>query len=382
MKRNLMAVFLAVMMFFVLNFIPQFSAAAETQTQNLDFEFEFASIIRKANKAVVVIEVKRIINDVIRNFTLGNGVFVSEDGYILTNYHVVRDFNEDDLAIHYLPASEDHQSRYIGDLNAMRQRLRSDVKIVNYDEEKDLALLKIDGHGFSTIKFGDNPKVGDQCFAIGSPLGLNWTVTQGSISKEFAIINFKEEYSYFIQTDTAINSGNSGGPLLNMKGELIGLNSILIAPTGHPINAGLNMAVPIGDIQVLLPRLLEEKTKLERSYLGITFVSPYQEIPKKFKTYVAEDRNGIFITDVEKESPAELAGLQIGDIIQTIDGRQIIGPIDFSQTITLQKPGKIILAEIQRQGKIIKLSIILKKKTDESAEIDLNIIDTIKEEKE
>jgi serine protease Do len=375
MKKNLMAVFMAVTMFFVLNFIPQFgfSAAAETQNQNLDFEF--ASIIRKANKAVVVIEVKRIINDDISNFTLGNGVFVSEDGYILTNYHVVRDFKEDDLAVHYLPASEDHQSRYIGDLNAMRQRPRASVKIINYDEKRDLALFKIEGRGFSTIKFGNDPKVGDQCFAIGSPISLNWTITHGIISKEFAIIIFKEEYGYFIQTDAPINSGNSGGPLLNKKGELIGLNTLMIIPTGHPINAGLNMAVPIGDIRVLLPRLLEEKTKLERSYLGIKFISPYQEMPKNFKTYAAENRNGIFIINIEKESPAELAGLQIGDIIRAIDGKEIIGPVDFNQAVTLQKPGKIIQVEIQRQEKLIKLSIILKKKPDASAEMDSNIIE-------
>src|SRR3989344_1011275 len=378
MKRNLTAVFflvIAAMSFFALNLnhIPQqFKIIASFQNQN----FETAEILQKANQAVIMIETKRIINDVIHNFTLGSGVIISEDGYILTNYHVVKEFQEDNLAIHYLPASEDYQSRYIGDLNAMRQRSRASVKIVNYDQKRDIALLKIEGRGFSTIKFGSDPKTGDQVFAIGSPLGLNWTITQGIISREFGIINFREEYDYFIQTDAAINSGNSGGPLLNMKGELVGLNTFLITQIEYPANIGLNMAVPIGDIRVLLPRLLKEKNQngnLERSYLGVKFIAPYQKMPEKFKNFALEIRNGIFITDIEKESPAELTGLQIGDIIQTIDGRQIISPIDLNRAITLQKPEKVILAEIQRQEKIIKLGIILRKKPDLPADTDLNI---------
>ncbi|MEK7596449.1 MAG: trypsin-like peptidase domain-containing protein [Patescibacteria group bacterium] len=370
MKRNLAVVFMMAAVFYTSNYFFQskIQASATVETRN------FNEIIREASQATVVIELKRTINDAVSYVSMGGGVFVREDGYILTNYHIV-DGNEDNLAIHCLPQSEDYQSRYIGDLNIMRQYRRYDVKIISYDPIRDLALLKIDGSGFPTINFGDDPKVGDRVFAIGSPLGLRWTVTHGIISREFSILDFSEKsggkHDYYIQTDAAINSGNSGGPLLNEKGELIGLNAALIAPIGLKINAGLNLAVPIGDIRVLLPRLFEEKTTPERSYLGIKFISPYQEAPKEFKDYAAEhniiipqERDGILITDVKKISPADQAGLRIGDIIKFIDGKKIISFVDLNQAAVLQKPGKIIRAEIQRRERTINLNIALEKKSD------------------
>lgn len=373
MKQNLAVVFMIAAVFFILNPISQFKIPAVTtvEIQNLD------KIIRKANKAVVVVEIKGTINDTISHFSLGSGVFVSEDGYILTNYHVVKG-NEDNLVIHCLPESEDYQSRYIGDLNIMRQHRHYDVKIIGYDSIRDLALLKIDGSGFSAIKLGDDPKVGDGVFAIGNPLGLNWTVTYGIISREFSISNFSGKFSnYFIQTDAAINSGNSGGPLLNVKGELIGLNAAIISPIKPAVNVGLNLAVPIGDIRVLLPRLFEERTMLERSHLGIKFISPYQEAPKEFNDYAAkhniiipQERDGILIIDVKKGSPAERAGLRIGDIIKSIDGKKIISFVDLNQAVVLQKPGKIVLAEIRRREWIINLNIALEKKSDADTDTD------------
>src|SRR3989344_4274738 len=124
MKRNLTLVFflvIAAMSFFAFNLrnVPQFKVSAVAAIQDQNQDSDSALMIRKANQAVVVIEIKKTINDVIKNFVLGNGVFVSEDGYILTNYHIIENKNEDDLVIHYLSSSEDHQSRYIGDLNAM-----------------------------------------------------------------------------------------------------------------------------------------------------------------------------------------------------------------------------------------------------------------------
>lgn len=371
MKRNfLITVFTAAMLFFVSDFIVQInSAAAETQiaaeTQSLDFN--------KIIGAVVVIELRRTINENISNFSIGTGVFISEDGYILTNNHVVEAMrnNEDNLAIHYLPKTE-YQSRYIGDPSAMRQRPRASVKIINYDSERDLALLKIDGTGFPTIKFGDDPKIGDEVFAIGNPLSLNLTVTKGIVSREISVPRNFQEYDYFIQTDAPINPGNSGGPLLNAKGELVGLNAGIVGVAGYPINIGLNLAVPIGDIRVLLPRLMEEKTKLKRSFLGIEFIPPYQEIPEEFKNYavknsiaIPQERDGILIIKIEKESPADQAGLRIGDILQTIDGKKIINHVDFNQTVSLQKPGKLILAEIKRQDKKKNLFIKLGEKPED-----------------
>lgn len=366
MKQNLTAVFMIAAVFFILNPVFQFKIPTVTTVETENFD----KIIREANKAVVVIEAKRKINNSIFYFSMGSGVFVSEDGHILTNYHVVEG-NEDNLAVHRLPESDDYQSRYIGDLNIMRRHRRYEVKIVSYDPKRDLALLKIDGLRFPAIKLGDDPKLGDRVFAIGSPFGLNWTVTHGIISREISISNFSGKFSnYFIQTDAAINSGNSGGPLLNAKGELIGLNAAIISPIKPAVNVGLNLAVPIGDIRALLPRLFEERTMLERSHLGIKFTSPYQEAPKKFQSYSLKERDGILITDVKKGSPAELAGLRIGDMIKSIDGKKIISFVDFNQAVVLQKPGKIIRAEIQRQERIMNFDIALEKKLDTDTDTD------------
>ena len=368
MKRikQSLTVFMTAMVFSVSDFIiPINPAVAEIQiaaeTQSQDFN--------KVIGAVVVIEIKRTINDTISNFAIGSGAIISEDGYILTNYHVIEG-NEDNLAIHYLPKTE-HISRYIGDPNAMRLRPRADVKIINSYPKRDIALLKIEGSGFPTIKLGDDPKIGDEVFAIGNPLSLNWTVTKGIISKEISIPRNFREFDYFIQTDTAINPGNSGGPLLNVKGELVGLNSGMVGVAGYPINIGLNLAVPIGDIKILLPRLMKEKTRLKLSYLGIGFIPPYQEAPEledNDANYISipQERDGVLIVDVKSGSPAEQAGLLVGDIIQSIEGRKIISFFDYNQAVVLQKPGKLVSVEIRRQDKIKTLFIKLGEKPEDA----------------
>ncbi len=382
MRKNLSAIFtmaiLGAMSFLIFWHIPQIKAqihGSET-VQDQDTNKDFDKIIRAVNQAVVNIEIKRTINDVISHFSIASGVFVREDGYILTNHHVVEG-NEDNLAVHYISASQEHQENYIGDLNAVRQHPRANVKIVNYDPERDLALIKIEGRGFPVIKFGDDPESGDEVFAVGHPLGLLWTATYGNISKKISIPRNFLEFEYFVQTDAATNPGNSGGPLLNMKGEMVGLNTSSIVLKGIPsINTGLNLAIPVGDIKVLLPRLMEEKSLPERSFLGIKFLAPYQQAPKKFKN--SAGKNGILIVDIKKGSPAQRADLRIGDIIQSIDEKRIVSFVDFNQAVILQKPGKTIEIKINRQGQLIIFYVYLEKRSDTN--VDINIIGAAEEE--
>ncbi|MBD3272667.1 MAG: trypsin-like serine protease [Elusimicrobia bacterium] len=222
-----------------------------------------------------------------RQFTgLGSGVIIDEKGYVLTNEHVIKDADKIQIAF----TDDDKQYK---------------AKIVGKDERTDLAVLKIlEKKKFKPLPMGDSDaiRIGDWAIAIGSPFGLQQTVTVGVVSAERQAVRIENrEYRNFIQTDAAINQGNSGGPLLNIKGEIIGINTAIFAPTG--VFSGVGFAIPINNAKDILADLIE-KGRVVRGWLGVEIRKVDEVICKQFGL---EEQCGALVNRVLEDSPAEKA---------------------------------------------------------------------------
>jgi serine protease Do len=225
----------------------------------------------------------------------GSGVIISPDGYILTNEHVVKNATE----IKVIVNTDGNEKEYKG-------------KIVGKDPRTDIAVVKINAKNLPYAKLGnsDKIKIGEWVIAIGSPFGLEQTVTVGVVSALRQRVRVEgREYKEFIQTDAAINRGNSGGPLCNIYGEVIGINTAIYAPTG--VFSGIGFAIPINRAKEILDTLIQ-KGKVSRGWLGIEIVSVDEAIANQFGL---SKKQGVLINRVLKDTPAEKAGLQRGDII-------------------------------------------------------------------
>jgi serine protease Do len=257
---------------------------------------------------------------------LGSGLIISADGYILTNAHVVSGADEVSVRL------ADSKTEYKG-------------KVVGTDARTDVALLKIDASGLPTATLGDPNKlqVGEWVAAIGSPFGFENTITAGIVSAKGRSFP-NESFVPFIQTDVAVNPGNSGGPLLNMKGEVVGVNSMIYSRTGGYM--GVSFAIPI-DVAMDISNQLRTAGKVTRGRLGVTI----QEItPELAKSFQLKDRNGVLIAGVEPGSPAEKAGLQSGDVIRQYNGKTIEDPAELPRLVAGTKPGSAATVQVWRQG--------------------------------
>jgi len=231
--------------------------------------------------------------------SLGSGVVVSEDGFILTNNHVVADADEI--------------------LVTLSDKKKYEAQIIGRDPKTDLALIKIETEkSVPAAKLGDSDKlmVGDWVVAIGNPFGLGSTVTAGIVSAKGRVIG-AGPYDNFIQTDASINPGNSGGPLFNLNGEVIGVNTAIVSQSGG--NVGIGFAIPINMAKSVMPQL-KERGKVVRGWLGVTIQVVTQEIKEKFGLKTEE---GALIGEVTKDSPADKGGLKRGDVIINFDGRKV-----------------------------------------------------------
>jgi len=231
--------------------------------------------------------------------SLGSGVVVSEDGFILTNNHVVADADEI--------------------LVTLSDKKKYEAQIIGRDPKTDLALIKIETEkSIPAAKLGDSDKlmVGDWVVAIGNPFGLGSTVTAGIVSAKGRVIG-AGPYDNFIQTDASINPGNSGGPLFNLNGEVVGVNTAIVSQSGG--NVGIGFAIPINMAKSVMPQL-KERGKVVRGWLGVTIQVVTQEIKEKFGLKTEE---GALIGEVTKDSPADKGGLKRGDVIINFDGRKI-----------------------------------------------------------
>jgi serine protease Do len=234
-----------------------------------------------------------------REQSLGSGVIVSPDGFIITNNHVIEHADEVRVTL--------------SDKRSFRARL------VGADPKTDVAVVKIDAKDLPTVRWGDSDKlqVGEFVLAIGSPYGLSNTVTMGIISAVGRANVGIADYEDFIQTDAAINPGNSGGPLVNIRGEMIGINTAIFSRSGG--YQGIGFAVPCNMVRLVMDQL-EQKGKVTRGWLGVTIQELTPELSQKFG---AKNSGGALVGDVAKGSPAERAGIRRGDIIVRFNGREV-----------------------------------------------------------
>jgi serine protease Do len=231
--------------------------------------------------------------------SLGSGFIVSEDGYILTNHHVIA--GADEVIVR------------------MSNRQEYVARIVGSDEASDVAVLKVDARDLPVLRFGDSDslKVGEWVLAIGSPFGFDQTVTAGIVSAKGRSLP-SDNYVPFIQTDVAINPGNSGGPLFNLDGEVIGINSQIYSRTGGFM--GLSFAIPI-EMAVDVADQIKEKGSVSRGWLGVLIQEVTRELAESFGM---ENPHGALVAKVLDESPAAAAGLEVGDVIVEFNGSKVM----------------------------------------------------------
>lgn len=258
----------------------------------------------------------------------GSGVIVdSEKGYVLTNYHVVENATEITVRL--------------------KDRRRLKAKLVGSDRGTDIALLRIEASNLTALPFGDSDtlRVGDFVAAIGNPFGLGQTVTSGIVSAlGRSGINI-EGYEDFIQTDASINPGNSGGALVNLKGELVGINTAIIGPSGG--NVGIGFAVPSNMARIVMDQLARYGA-VRRGRLGIVIQDLTPDLAKGLGTSESE---GAVITQVEPSSPADKAGIRTGDVVVEVNGHHVRNSADLRNRIGLVRVGEKVELIIYRDGK-------------------------------
>jgi serine protease Do len=271
-----------------------------------------------------------------RATSLGSGVVVSADGYILTNNHVVD--GATDVKVSFADKEE------------------YPAKVIGTDKYTDVAVLKINKSGLTTLPFADSTRaqVGDVVLAIGEPFGLGQTVTMGIISAKGRGGLGIERFEDFIQTDAAINRGNSGGALIDTRGDLVGINTaILSGETGG--NQGIGFAIPANLAKNIMDQIMS-KGKVTRGYMGIL---PQELTPEMAKAFGVPNTHGVAIANVVGDSPAAKAGLKVGDVITAVNGT----PVDDVNTFRLQvagfAPGTTVHLKVDRSGQTMDLSVTL-----------------------
>jgi serine protease Do len=267
----------------------------------------------------------------IRERSLGSGVIVDAKGYIVTNRHVVEKADRIRVKLQDDPPGMLH-----------------DAKVVGSDQETDLAVIKIEGDKpLPVAKLGnsDSMQVGDWVLAVGSPFGLQETVTAGIVSAKGRNIVPQRQFQSFIQTDAAINPGNSGGPLVNMAGEVIGINTAILTDTNA--YAGVGFALPSNTVAQVYNQLVGPEHRVSRGSIGIMFNA--LDNPAIARVYGTG--SGVTISDVTPGSPAEQAGLKVGDTIVAVDGKSVKNGDELVSDIAARKPGSKIGVGFIRDGK-------------------------------
>lgn len=267
--------------------------------------------------------------------SMGSGFIISPDGYILTNHHVID--GADSVLVRLL------------------DRREFEAKIIGSDRYSDIALLKVDAKDLPVVTMGDADKlkVGEWVLAIGSPFGLDYSVTQGIVSARGRSLPSENNANYvpFIQTDVAINPGNSGGPLFNLAGEVVGINSQIYTRSGGSI--GLSFAIPIS-VAVNVVEQLKSSGHVVRGWLGVGI----QDVDRGLAESFGLDKPaGALVSFIEAGGPAEKAGVRIGDIVVDFDGKPIAESADLPHIVGLIKPGTRTQMRVIREGKPVELRI-------------------------
>ena len=270
-----------------------------------------------------------------KSMGLGSGVIVTSDGYIITNYHVVKE--ADDIKVTLTDKKE-----YPG-------------KVIGSDPKTEIAVVKIEAKNLPTVAWGnsDRLQVGEVVLAVGNPFGLNQTVTMGIVSALGRANVGIADYEDFIQTDAAINPGNSGGALVNVRGELVGINTAIYSTSGG--YQGIGFAIPSNMVKSIMDSLVG-KGKVIRGWLGVSIQKVTPELAKQFDL---KDEIGALIGDLTEGGPAEKAGLLRGDIIIEYDGRKIEEPNLLRNMVANTLPGEKHTVKILREGKTLSITITI-----------------------
>ncbi len=266
--------------------------------------------------------------------SLGSGVIVSKDGYIVTNNHVID--GADEIIVNLAGDKKEYEAKLIGK-----------------DEKSDLAVIKIEAEKLNAVTFYDSDKVrvGDIVFALGNPFGVGETITQGIVSATGRSGVGIVEYEDFIQTDASINPGNSGGALINSAGHLIGINSAIISKSGG--NVGIGFAIPSNMVTSIATSLIESG-KFTRAYLGVTIADVSEDMSSFY-----DDNYGALITGVEDNSPAAKAGLKRGDLIISVNGKKIESASELKNTIGSYAPNRVVNIKFLREKSIDVVNVTL-----------------------
>ncbi len=316
---------------------------------NQDYILSYSNILDKVRTSVVNISTtKNITHGFNREFflqqrnipqdrvqrALGSGVIISENGYIVTNNHVVE--NADEIVVNLVGDKKEYKAKLIGK-----------------DKKSDLAVIKIEKDGLNAATFynSDNVRVGDVVFALGNPFGLHETITQGIISAKGRTGVGIVEYENFIQTDASINPGNSGGALINSRGDLIGINSAILSQSGG--NVGIGFSIPSNMVTTIAKQLIENG-KYTRAYLGVA-ISDVSENMSNFYN----NNYGALITGVEKETPAKKAGLKRGDLIVAVNNTEIKSASELKNKIGSFSPSTKVTLKYLRDKELEITTVVL-----------------------
>ncbi len=289
---------------------------------------------------------------------MGSGVIVTSDGYILTNNHVVDDADKNGIKV------------------TLCDNREFNGRVVGKDPTTDVAVIKIDAKDLSVAALGnsDSVEVGQWVLAIGNPLGLTSTVTAGIVSalgRNIDVATSQEKYgiSNFIQTDAAINPGNSGGALVNIRGEVIGINAAIATRTGY--NQGYGFAIPINLVRKMAEDLIAYG-KVKRPWLGIQMKSEIDETDAH--ALGMSKPAGVLVQDVMSGTPAEKAGIKAGDVILSVDGKDVNAANEIQTIIAEHKPGDVVSVKIYRSGNTVEKDVTLNELPEQSlASTDQNV---------
>ena len=340
------------------DYIPQYSLNALSNQRNISPTSSLPDLTFAASKSIdAVVHVKNTSiveesdrwslqffygDDSKKKVGTGSGVIISPDGYIITNYHVIENSTE-------VIVTTNNNKEY-------------EAEIIGYDEIYDIAVLKINSDlNLDYVFFGDSDStlVGEWVLAVGNPYNLNSTVTAGIISSKSRDLNeYDQKNQSFIQTDAAVNFGNSGGALVNTKGELIGINTLIQSMTGGYV--GYSFAVPSNTVRKIFEDILEYGD-VQKGLLGVRGValnSPYS------KQLNINETEGFYIDEIESGYGADSAGLIRGDIIKSIDGFKINRFSDLSGYLSSKRPGDKVKVKFVRDGKLQTAEITLKKSSN------------------
>jgi len=325
------------------------STNSKEPSTTVAFEDLGPSVAEKILPSVVGIEVEYTVNSIFgskgTSTGSGSGIIISSDGYILTNNHVVTNKDSTSTSAFYEVSEANSVKVFLyGDTETAY-----DAEIIGTDKETDLAVIKINKDGLTAAELGssENLKIGEWCMAVGNPLGLTSSTSIGAISGVEREVEDEDGIKYtLIQTDAAINSGNSGGALVNSRGQVIGINFMKIASVGVE---GISFAIPITPAIEISNQLIQYN-KVKRPYLGISGTTVTETISKRYNLAI-----GVYVDSVDTFTDAAIAGLKGGDVITAIDNKEMKTITELSEYIKTKNIGDTVTLKVDRNGEKLEI---------------------------